>query len=68
MVNVKNQTENLEIQAEDLIWIRKMIAGPENIDGLDWVEEDELIGEELTDFEQFGVTMSKLENYKRLCE
>ena len=29
-----------------------MVAGPENIDGLDWVDEDELTAEEITDIRQ----------------
>lgn len=57
--------ENLEIQTDDLIWVRKMIAGPENIDGLDWVEEDELVGEQLSDFDDFGITKESLEEFKR---
>ena len=45
-----------------------MVAGPENMDGLDWVDEDELTGEEITDIRQleaFGVTDQSIEKFKK---
>ena len=56
---MRNSITNCDIETNDLAWIQKMVAGPENIDGLDWVDEDELTGEEITDIRQleaFGVT------------
>ena len=42
---MRNSITNCDIETNDLAWIQKMVAGPENIDGLDWVDEDELTGE-----------------------
>ena len=56
---MRNSITNLDVKTNDLTWIQKMVAGPENIDGLEWVDEDELIGEEITNIRQleaFGVT------------
>lgn len=60
---MRNSITNCDIETNDLAWIQKMVAGPENIDGLDWVDEDELTGEEITDIRQleaFGVTDQSL--------
>ena len=43
---MRNSITNCDIETNDLAWIQKMVAGPENIDGLEWVDEDELTGEE----------------------
>lgn len=59
---------NLDIETKDLTWIQKMVAGPEDVDGLDWIDEDELIGEEIMDFKQlevFGVTDQSLKEFKK---
>lgn len=59
---------NLNIETNDLTWIQKMIAGPEDVDGLDWIDEDELIGEEIMDLKQleaFGVTDQSLKEFKK---
>ena len=42
---MRNSITNLDVKTNDLTWIQKMFAGPENIDGLEWVDEDELTGE-----------------------
>lgn len=60
---MRNSITNLDVKTNDLTWIQKMVAGPENIDGLEWVDEDELTGEEITDIRQleaFGVTEQSL--------
>ena len=54
---MRNHNQDLKVQ--DITWIQKMIAGPEEVDGLDWVDEDELTGEEIKDISQlsgFGIT------------
>ena len=56
---------------QDLTWVRKMLAGPEEADGLDWVEEDELIGEEIKDIGQlkaFGITKQSVRDFKKFNE
>lgn len=56
---------------QDITWIQKMIAGPGEADGLDWVDEDELTGEEIKDISQlseFGVTEQSLSEFKKLNE
>lgn len=61
---MRNSITNLDVKTNDLTWIQKMVAGPENIDGLEWVDEDELTGEEITDIRQleaFGVTEQSIE-------
>jgi len=65
---MRNSITNCDIETNDLAWIQKMVAGPENIDGLDWVDEDELTGEEITDIRQleaFGVTEQSLKKFKK---
>ena len=64
----KNSITNWDVKTNDLTWIQKMVAGPENIDGLEWVDEDELTGEEITDIRQleaFGVTEQSLKKFKK---
>lgn len=64
---MRNSITNWDVKTNDLTWIQKMVAGPENIDGLEWVDEDELTGEEITDIRQleaFGVTDQSLKNLK----
>lgn len=63
---MRNSITNCDIETNDLAWIQKMVAGPENIDDLDWV--DELTGEEITDIRQleaFGVTDQSLKKFKK---
>lgn len=63
---MRNSITNCDIETNDLAWIQKMVAGPENMDGLDWV--DELTGEEITDIRQleaFGVTEQSLKKFKK---
>lgn len=63
---MRNSITNCDIETNDLAWIQKMVAGPENMDGLDWV--DELTGEEITDIRQleaFGVTDQSLKKFKK---
>lgn len=63
---MRNHNQDLKVQ--DITWIQKMIAGPEEADGLDWVDEDELIGEEIKDISQlsaFGVTEQSLKEFKK---
>ena len=58
---MRNHNQDLKVQ--DITWIQKMIAGPEEVDGLDWVDEDELTGEEIKDISQlsgFGITEQSL--------
>ena len=65
---MRNNMTNLDIETNDLSWIQKMIAGPEDVDGLDWIDEDELIGEEIMDLKQleaFGVTDQSLKEFKK---
>ena len=65
---MRNSITNCDIETNDLAWIQKMVAGPENIDGLEWVDEDELTGEEITDIRQleaFGVTEQSLKKFKK---
>lgn len=65
---MRNNMTNLNIETNDLTWIQKMIAGPEDVDGLDWIDEDELIGEEIMDLKQleaFGVTDQSLKEFKK---
>lgn len=65
---MRNNMTNLDIETNDLTWIQKMIAGPEDVDGLDWIDEDELIGEEIMDLKQleaFGVTDQSLKEFKK---
>lgn len=65
---MRNNMTNLDIETNDLTWIQKMIAGPEDVDGLDWIDEDELIGEEIMDLKQleaFGVTDQLLKEFKK---
>ena len=65
---MRNSITNLGVKTNDLTWIQKMVAGPENIDDLDWVDEDELTGEEITDIRQleaFGVTDQSLKKFKK---
>lgn len=65
---MRNSITNCDIKTNDLAWIQKMVAGPENIDGLDWVDEDELTAEEITDIRQleaFGVTDQSLKKFKK---
>lgn len=65
---MRNNVTNLDIETKDLTWIQKMVAGPEDVDGLDWIDEDELIGEEIMDFKQlevFGVTDQSLKEFKK---
>lgn len=65
---MRNNMTNLDIETNDLTWIQKMIAGPEDVDGLDWIDEDELIGEEIMDLKQleaFGVTDQSLREFKK---
>lgn len=62
---MRNSITNWDVKTNDLTWIQKMVAGPENIDGLEWV--DELTGEEITDIRQleaFGVTEQSLKKFK----
>ena len=68
---MRNSITNCDIETNDLAWIQKMVAGPENIDGLDWVDEDELTGEEITDIRQleaFGVTDQSLKKFKKMIK
>ena len=63
---MRNHNQDLKVQ--DIAWIQKMIAGPEEADGLDWVDEDELTGEEIKDISQlsaFGVTEQSLKEFKK---
>ena len=63
---MRNSITNWDVKTNDLTWIQKMVAGPENIDGLEWV--DELTGEEITDIRQleaFGVTDQSLKKFKK---
>ena len=63
---MRNSITNWDVKTNDLTWIQKMVAGPENIDGLEWVDEDELTGEEITDIRQleaFGVTEQSLKKF-----
>ena len=63
---MRNHNQDLKVQ--DITWIQKMIAGPEEADGLDWVDEDELTGEEIKDISQlsaFGVTEQSLKEFKK---
>lgn len=65
---MRNSITNWDVKTNDLTWIQKMVAGPENIDDLDWVDEDELTGEEITDIRQleaFGVTDQSLKKFKK---
>lgn len=65
---MRNSITNWDVKTNDLTWIQKMVAGPENIDGLEWVDEDELTGEEITDIRQleaFGVTEQLLKKFKK---
>lgn len=65
---MRNSITNWDVKTNDLTWIQKMVAGPENIDGLEWVDEDELTGEEITDIRQlesFGVTEQSLKKFKK---
>ena len=65
---MRNSITNWDVKTNDLTWIQKMVAGPENIDGLEWVDEDELTGEEITDIrqlEEFGVTDQSLKKFKK---
>lgn len=65
---MRNSITNWDVKTNDLTWIQKMVAGPENIDGLEWVDEDELTGEEITDIRQleaFGVTELSLKKFKK---
>lgn len=65
---MRNNVTNFDIETNDLTWIQKMIAGPEDVDGLDWIDEDELTGEEITDIKQlevFGVTDQSLKEFKK---
>ena len=65
---MRNSITNWDVKTNDLTWIQKMVAGPENIDGLDWVDEDELTGEEITDIRQleaFGVPEQSLKKFKK---
>lgn len=62
---MRNHNQDLKVQ--DITWIQKMIAGPGEADGLDWVDEDELTGEEIKDISQlseFGVTEQSLASLK----
>ena len=66
---MRNHNQDLKVQ--DITWIQKMIAGPGEADGLDWVDEDELTGEEIKDISQlseFGVTEQSLREFKKLNE
>ena len=66
---MRNHNQDLKVQ--DITWIQKMIAGPGEADGLDWVDEDELTGEEIKDISQqseFGVTEQSLSEFKKLNE
>ena len=63
---MRNHNQDLKVQ--DITWIQKMIAGPEEVDGLDWVDEDELTGEEIKDISQlsgFGITEQSLNEFKK---
>ena len=65
---MRNSITNWDVKTNDLTWIQKMVAGPENIDGLEWVDEDELTGEEITDIRQLeaiGVTEQSLKKFKK---
>lgn len=65
---MRNNVTNLDIETNDLTWIQKMIAGLGDVDDLDWIDEDELIGEEITDLKQleaFGVTDQSLKEFKK---
>lgn len=65
---MRNNVTNFDIGTNDLTWIQKMIAGPEDVDGLDWIDEDELTGEEITNIKQlevFGVTDQSLKEFKK---
>lgn len=65
---MRNSITNWDVKTNDLTWIQKMVAGPENIDGLEWVDEDELTGEEITDIRQleaFGVIEQSLKKFKK---
>mgnify|MGYP000689280142 CR=1 FL=1 len=57
---MRNSITNWDVKTNDLTWIQKMVAGPENIDGLEWVDEDELTG-----LEAFGVTEQSLKKFKK---
>lgn len=62
---MRNSITNWDVKTNDLTWIQKMVAG---IDGLEWVDEDELTGEEITDIRQleaFGVTDQSLKKFKK---
>lgn len=62
---MRNSITNWDVKTNDLTWIQKMVAG---IDGLEWVDEDELTGEEITDIRQleaFGVTEQSLKKFKK---
>lgn len=66
---MRNHNQDLKVQ--DITWIQKMIAGQGEADGLDWVDEDELTGEEIKDISQlseFGVTEQSLSEFKKLNE
>lgn len=66
---MRNHNQDLKVQ--DITWIQKMIAGPGEADGLDWVDEDELTGEEIKDISQlseFGATEQSLSEFKKLNE
>ena len=65
---MRNNVTNFDIETNNMTWIQKMIAGPEDVDGLDWIDEDELTGEEITDIKQlevFGVTDQSLKEFKK---
>lgn len=65
---MRNNVTNFDIGTNDLTWIQKMIAGTEDVDGLDWIDEDELTGEEITNIKQlevFGVTDQSLKEFKK---
>ena len=49
---MRNSITNCDIETNDLAWIQKMVAGPENIDDLDWVDEDELTDQSLKKFKK----------------
>lgn len=64
---MRNNVTNFDIETNNMTWIQKMIAGSEDVDGLDWIDEDELTGEEITDIKQlevFGVTDQSLKEFK----
>lgn len=65
---MRNNVTNFDIETNNMTWIQKMIAGSEDVDGLDWIDEDELTGEEITDIKQlevFGVTDQSLKEFKK---